>query len=68
MALWFSLGAFHVESSLALCSRVVVFFFSVLFYSTVIISLGDERAGLCASRITVCLFCTCLIFSFFSSA
>ena len=34
---------FHVESCFALCSRVL---FSILF-STVIISFGEERAGLC---------------------
>ena len=56
VALWFLLRAFHVfhiESCLALCSRV----FSVLF-SVVISSLGEERAGLCISRAFVCLFCT----------
>ena len=40
--------AFHGESCLALCSRV----FEVLF-STVVTSLGEERAGLCASRAIV---------------
>ena len=36
---------------------VFVFFQSYVF-SIVIISLGEERAGLCASRAFVCLFCT----------
>ena len=39
---------------LALCSRVFQLPFSI-----VITSLGEERAGLCASRAFVCLFCTC---------
>ena len=43
-------GAFRVESCLALFSRV--FCFSP--FSIVITSLGEERAGLCASYI--CLF------------
>ena len=40
-------------------SRALLFVlvFLVLF-STVITSLGEERAGLCASRAIVCLFCT----------
>ena len=54
---------FHVEYCLALCSHV----FSVLF-SNVIISLGEERAGLSASHVIVCLFCMHLILSFFSSS
>ena len=49
--------AFHVESCLALFSRVLVLF------SFVITSLGEERAVLCASRAFVCLFC--VIFSSF---
>ena len=46
---------FRVESCLALCSRVVIF---LVLFSIVIISLWEERAGLCASRVIVCLFCT----------
>ena len=38
-------GAFHVESCLALCFRVCCSPFSI-----VITSLGEEGAGLCASR------------------
>ena len=55
--------AFHVESNLALLF-VLVFFFVLFFvfffgpFSIVITSLGEERAGLCASRAFVCLFCT----------
>ena len=48
----FYYGAFHVEFCLALCSRV----FAVLF-GIVIISLGEERAGLCVSRARIS-FCT----------
>ena len=44
-------GEFHVESCLALCSRV----FSVLF-SIVITSLEEERAGLCVSRVMLVYF------------
>ena len=40
--------AFHVASCLALCSRV--------FFSIVITSLGEERAGVCGFRAFVCLF------------
>ena len=42
-------GAFHVESCLVLCSRVVSVWFSML-----ITSLGEKRAGLNASRALVC--------------
>ena len=31
-------------------------------------SLGEERAGLCASRPFVCLFCECMFLSFFPSS
>ena len=31
----------------------------VIPFSIVISSLGEEGAGLCASRAFVCLFCTC---------
>ena len=55
-------GAFRVESCLTLCSRV----FSVLF-SIVTTSLGEEAAGLCASRTFVCLFCTREFMSVFPS-
>ena len=33
-----------------------------------ITSLGEEGAGLCASRVFVCLFCTCEFLSFFFSS
>ena len=46
MALCFLLEVFCVESYLALCSYVVVF---SAMTSTVIISLGEELAGLYAS-------------------
>ena len=52
VASWFSLRAFPVESCLALC---FVFFNPS---SNVITSPREERAGLCASRAFVCLFCT----------
>ena len=45
---------------------VLVFLFSP--FSIVITSLGEEGAGLCASRAFVCLFCTRLFVSFFSSS
>ena len=35
---------------------VLVFF---LPFSIVITSLGEAGAGLCASRVFICLFCTC---------
>ena len=44
---------FHVESCLALCSRV-----SSVLFSIVITSFWEEIAGLRASRAIVCLFCT----------
>ena len=54
-ALWFILWARHVlKSSRALCPRVFFILFSI-----VITSLGEEGADLCASRVFVCLFCTC---------
>ena len=43
----------------------VCLFFSVIF-SIVITSLGEERAGLCASPAFVCLFCTRQFVFFFS--
>ena len=60
-------GLYHgalnfLKSSPALCPR-----FSVCF-SIHITSLGEEGAGLCASRIFVCLFCACIFLSFFSSS
>ena len=45
----------HAEFCRALCYHVVVV---LVLFSIVITSLGDERAGLCASRAIVCLFCT----------
>ena len=59
------MGAFHVESCLARCTRVV--FLSVLF-GVVITSLGEEKAGLCASPAFVWLYCTRYILSFCSSS
>ena len=56
-ALWLLLRACHFGSCLALCARVYFFFFLVLV-SILITSLGEERAGLCASRAFVCLFWT----------
>ena len=56
-------GALNVlKSSRALCPR-----FSVCF-SILITTLGEEGAGLCASRTFVCLFCACMFLSFFSSS
>ena len=49
----FTTGSFML--SLAL---LFVLVFSVLF-SILISSLGEKRAGLCASCAFVCLFCTC---------
>ena len=54
----------HFMLSLALFFVIV---FSVLF-SIVITSFCEERAGLCASRAFVCLFCTRRFLSFFSSS
>ena len=51
-----------LKSSHALCPR-----FSVCF-SSLITSLGDEGAGLCASRTFVCLFSAHMFLSFFSSS
>ena len=47
-------------SCLTLCFRVL--------FSIVITSLGEERAGLCASRAFVFLFCARQCLSFFSSS
>ena len=48
--------------SLALLFVLVLLFFFFSFFfsplSVVINSLREERAGLCASRVFVCLFCT----------
>ena len=61
---------FRVQSCLALCPRVC----SVLFTcSILIISTGEERAGLCASRAFVCLvslvnFCFLFLFHLMSGA
>ena len=49
-----------LKSSRALCPR-----FSVCV-SILITSLGEEEAGLCASRTFVCLVCACMFLSFFS--
>ena len=49
----FYYGAFHAAFYVGLCSR---FFFQ--FFSIVITSPGEERAGLSASRAFICLFCT----------
>ena len=57
----FTTGCF-VLSYLAICFRM----FSDLC-SIVITSLGEERAGICASRAFVCLFCTRQFLSFLSS-
>ena len=50
-------------SCLALCFPVVVFFFFFFFFFSAILRVaflawGRELAGLCASRASVCLFCT----------
>ena len=52
----------YLKSSRALCPR-----FSVCF-SILITSVGEEEAGLCASRTFVCLICACMFLSFFSSS
>ena len=55
VALWFILGG-------ASCFKVFPFSLSSCFFirfSIVITSLGEEEAGLCASRAFVCLFYTC---------
>ena len=48
----------------------MVFVLSCFFilFSIVITSLGEEGAGLCASRAFVCLFCMRYVLSFFSSS
>ena len=50
------------KSSRDLCPR-----FSVCL-SILITTLGEDEAGLCASRKFVCLFCASMILSFFSSS
>ena len=52
--------AFHAEY----CIFPYAYIFSVLF-SIVISSLGEERAGLFASRVFVCLFCRLYCVSLF---
>ena len=47
------------------CSLSSCFF---IVFSIVITSLGEEGGGMCASRAFVCLFCTCLFLTFFSSS
>ena len=55
LALWLVLrGASGLK--LLPCSLSSCFF---IHFSIVVISLGEEGAGLCASRAFVCLFCTC---------
>ena len=62
VALWFiPRAAKCFKFSHALCPR-----FSVCF-SILITLLGEEGAGLCASRTFVCLFCACMFLSVFSS-
>ena len=58
----FTMGHF-VLACLALYFHLFSFLFSIM-----ITSLGEERAGLCASRSFVCLFCTRQFMSFFSSS
>ena len=58
----FTMGHF-VLPCIAFCFRVC----SVLL-SIVITSLGEKRAGLCASRAFVCLFCPRQYLSFFFSS
>ena len=48
-------GAVHVLKS----SRALLFSCFFIPLSIVITLLGEEGAGLCASRAVVCLFCTC---------
>ena len=45
-------------------SRALLPHFSVCF-SILITSLGEEEAGLCASRTFVCLFCACTFYVLF---
>ena len=52
---------------LSLVLLFVLMFCSFLF-SILITSFGEERAGLCASREFVCLFCTSNFMSVFSSS
>ena len=56
MALCVSLRAFHIASYLALCFSVVVVVAGFSRFSTVITSLVEKRAGLCASRAFVVYF------------
>ena len=62
----FHFGVFHVESCLALCSRVVVvlLLFFQSFFSIVISSLAEETAGLWSFSCILCLLCTRLICPF----
>ena len=55
VVLWFILRAVHVSKS----SRALLTSSFVIPFSIVITSLGEEGAGLCASRLFVCLLCTC---------
>ena len=50
-----------------LSSRALCPCFSVCF-GILVTSLGEEGAGICASRTFVCLFCACMLLSFFSSS
>ena len=56
-----------VALNVLMCSRALCPRFSVCF-SILITSLGEEGAGLCASRTFVCLFRACMFLSFFSSS
>ena len=51
VSLLFLIWGFRVETCLALYSRVVLL-------SNFIISIGEDRAGLCAFHAFVCLLCT----------
>ena len=55
VALWFILRGTSCFKGFP-CSLSSCFFIP---FSIVITSLGEEGAGLCASRAFVCLFCTC---------
>ena len=55
VALWFILRGVRCFKVFP-CSLSSCF---VIPFSIVIISLGEEGTGLCASRASVCLFCTC---------
>ena len=54
----FTTGRFMTLSLALLFVLVLLLFFFPSPFSIVITSLGEERAGLWASRACVCLFCT----------